>query len=460
MQNLKQNRQKSLSSRQSARHKQRLATAVMGVAAAGFASRSKASILTWDGGNGAGSWDTTTLNWNNDSVAWPGTTNTALFNGTSATTTATLNTNVTAGELQFTGTGYTINGSGTLSLSGGIDASTLTSGTTTINNPVTLTGAQTWGVGSGATLAVGGVISGGTNLLSTSAAAGATGTITLSSTGNTIGGLELNNGTVDLTGSLTLSGQYSYFSNGVGLSSSLIIDTNANLTESGTATNNFTIGREGGTSTVTQNAGSTFSFNPSGGGDLYIDLGGGVAGTSGTYNLNGGTLKFNGYELAMAYKGGTSTLNVTSGSITNIGTFYVGIASTSYATNATVNQSGGSVTMTGSNTLILANGSGIAGTYNLGGGTLTVAGITTTGGISTFNFNGGTLAADQASTTFMTGLTTASVNANSTIDNGGFAITIGQALAGAAGLTFQGSGVTTLSGTNAYSGGQRSAPGH
>jgi len=132
------------------------------------------SILTWDGGDaahntvfgGSGTWNVnTTSNWDNGLAesAWSDNTavgrDSAVFSGAAGN--VTLNSAASAGALQFTVPGYTISGTGTLTLgSGGIDASQLTSGTTTINNSVALAAAQSWNVGSGSTLAAGGNITG------------------------------------------------------------------------------------------------------------------------------------------------------------------------------------------------------------------------------------------------------------------------------------------------------------
>ena len=67
----------------------------------------------------------TDINWLDNSAAG---TNSAIFCGTAGT--VTLNTSLSASNLQFTTTGYTVTGSGTLTLgAGGIDASALGSGT-------------------------------------------------------------------------------------------------------------------------------------------------------------------------------------------------------------------------------------------------------------------------------------------------------------------------------------------
>ena len=138
-----------------------------GVIAAG------AQALTWDPSlstgaspGGAGTWDlNTTANWYNGTadVQWTDNsvagTNAAIFSGCTAGT-VTLNTSLSASNLQFTTTGYTLSGSGTLTLgAGGIDASGLSSGTTTIGNALSLSGGQQpWRIGSGGTLAINGTV--------------------------------------------------------------------------------------------------------------------------------------------------------------------------------------------------------------------------------------------------------------------------------------------------------------
>jgi fibronectin-binding autotransporter adhesin len=129
-----------------------------------------------------------------------------------------------------------------------------------------------------------------------------------------------------------------------------------------------------------------------------------------------------------------------------------------------ITQDGGSVT-TGFLTMARTtsvNSSPRRGEYNLNGGTLTIndkikqdAGTDTFG---TFNFNGGTLKAGVDSTSFMEGLTTASIkDGGAKIDTDGFDITIGQDLVKADGattdtLTKDGLGTLTLGGTNTYTG--------
>jgi fibronectin-binding autotransporter adhesin len=130
-----------------------------------------ADLLTWDpslsgGSGGNGTWNlNSTANWWNGSadVKWTDNsaagTNTAQFAGTAGA--VTLGSSLSASNLQFYTSGYTISGASTLTLgAGGIDASTLFSGTTTIGVPLSLSGGQQpWMVGAGGTLAIAGSVS-------------------------------------------------------------------------------------------------------------------------------------------------------------------------------------------------------------------------------------------------------------------------------------------------------------
>ena len=136
----------------------------------GLAASARADVLTWDpllngGGGGTGTWNlNTTANWYNGTtdVAWkdnsPNGTNTAIFGGTGGT--VTVANALSASNLQFTATGYTFSGSGVLTLgTGGIDASALSSGTTTLGIGLSLpVGQQMWQVGAGGTLAINGAV--------------------------------------------------------------------------------------------------------------------------------------------------------------------------------------------------------------------------------------------------------------------------------------------------------------
>ena len=148
--------------------KKRLKTLAVGLSAAAAMITAQADTLTWDpllnsGGGGTGTWNlNTTANWWTGAadVKWLDSStlgsNTAIFAGTAGT--VTLNSSLSASNLQFTTSGYTVSGSGTLTLgAGGIDASTVFSGTVTFGSTLSLAlplGQQAWQVGGGGTLAV------------------------------------------------------------------------------------------------------------------------------------------------------------------------------------------------------------------------------------------------------------------------------------------------------------------
>jgi len=149
----------------------------------------------------------------------PGSTDIALWNSTvAAANSVSLGSNLNFGEIQITNPGglVTITNTGgfTLTLSGvagvGIDMSTATQNLT-LNNALSLGGAQSWNVATGRTLTVVGSI-GGTGPLTLSGAS-ATANITLNAANSYSGGTTISGGKVTLgnasalgTGGLTSSG--------------------------------------------------------------------------------------------------------------------------------------------------------------------------------------------------------------------------------------------------------------
>jgi len=314
--------------------------------ALGVLSSARAANLSWDqtgggGLGGTGTWDTTTTNWWNgaSNVAWSdttGATDIATFAGTAGT--VTLGANLGALGLVFNTTGYTLAlGANTLSLgTSGIDASTLTTGTTTISGGggLTLGGAQSWTVGTGSTLAVSSIVGGSGPL----AKAGA-GTLTLSGVNTYSGGTTINGGILTAangaalgTGSVTMQG------------GTLRVAT------ADTIANNIVATSSGGTITVGTGANITLTGTLSGSGNLTL-------GGSGTNN-NSVQIQF----AANNMTGGTITLG------SGLGTPRIkNTASTSSAVN-----------------WVFQNGSTeVGGTYNFGsfGGT---------GNFNAFNGNSST----------------------------------------------------------------------
>ncbi|HEY4415210.1 MAG TPA: glycoside hydrolase family 76 protein [Verrucomicrobiae bacterium] len=111
-----------------------------------------------------------------------------------------------------------------------------------------------------------------------------------------------------------------------------------------------------------------------------------------------------------------------------------------------------------STTILLGTTAKSSGTLSLNGGTLKIvttgAAIAGGAGASALNLNGTKLVAGASSSSFITNLTTATVQSGGvTFDTAGFNVTVAQALAnGGGGLTKLGAGKLTLSQANTYAG--------
>ncbi len=325
-----------------------------------------------------------------------------------------------------------------------------------------------FGQGSGS-LNVGGnwlvALDGGTTSnvnINTSGTVTVLGGVFLGTTGATNTNFNLDNGTVSVTGQLQVGGDF--YGQGAG--------TNVlNMSGGSISADIVTIAR-GSNNVAVMN--STVNLT---GGTLnagrYLTLGfAGSATNTATVNNSGGTVNVNtagGGHLEMAvYDPTTNTFNQNSGSLNlqNNANILYG-AGGNHSGVSTFNHNGGNVTFysdagttVGGTGIIRLGQVGDTGTYayNLNGGVLTTNGVekTATAGSGTFNFNGGTLRAGSASATFMTGLTSAVVQAGgAVIDSNGYSITIGQALTdggGDGGLTKLGAGTLTLTGANTFTG--------
>ena len=249
-----------------------------------------------------------------------------------------------------------------------------------------------------------------------------------------------------------------------------------------TATGRLIVGAE--TSNAGATGGAVSGGNPVGtvnisGGSVTISgtdsrIGGDVittsTGASGTVNVSGGTLNFGNniqvgaYGLGSMTVSGSGVVNSTGG-FPSVGRFASGrgVLTVSGGTlsqtapagflivgeegNGTLNLLSGAVN---SVALRIGHAAGGNGTVNLDGGTLTTSAVSQLNGAGALNFNGGTLKASAASATFLTGLTSAYVNASgAVIDSNTFGLTVGQAL-----LAPTGSGVSAVSftGGSGYTG--------
>jgi len=377
------------------------------------------------------------------------------------------------------------------------------------------TGAQTWTLSGGNPLTLGGgganapIIAVNQNTATISSPLAGTngfaksgnGKLILNSTDNVGGGLTVNAGTVNIaggatsfgsgtatvgyltgTGNLTVTGGSLAFSGELRVGGSdqngsqyiatgAVTVANATLSASAltVARGNYldnsisgTVTLSGGSTLISTND-ATIEFAGQGLGKLAINGGNFILGPTASKWLMVGY-----------WDSGAGELDISSGNLylENSASIKMSRGNNNTGSNV-VNQLGGTVkffsdagvTVGGAGNLDLDYaGTASTNTYNLNGGTLTVPQITASvsTGSSLFNFNGGTLAPTANNATFVQGLTRANIRNNGAkIDTAGFNVTIGQALQHSAisgdnatdgGLTKNGAGILTLSGTNTYTG--------
>ena len=200
---------------------------------------------------------------------------------------------------------------------------------------------------------------------------------------------------------------------------------------------------------IAQASGAYGAFDLSGGnvtigdvtpGDAYFVVGGayGNSASEGVFNMSGGTLSDSAQEFSLAnIAGAIGVANVSGGTLNDNLGIHVGDRGTGI-----LNVSGSAaVNLTGGPLQFGIAGYTTAGSVNLLGGTVTANYVGTAGtSTSRLNFNGGTLMAAAATTTFLQGLTAATIySGGAVIDDGGNAITIAQPL-----LAPTGNGVSSI----------------
>jgi autotransporter-associated beta strand protein len=173
------------------------------------------------------------------------------------------------------------------------------------------------------------------------------------------------------------------------------------------------------------------------------------------FNMNGGSLFLSNNLITIAagggaeaigvvnLRGGTITSTATSGYAPTQGGIFVGENGT-----GTLNVFGnGSIALSGWGLRIGHNATGI-GTVNLKGGVVTTTSVSRGTGVGYLNANGGTLRASANNDLFLPNLTAATLYTDGfNVDDGGFSITIPQAL-----LAAPGYGVLSIAVTNGGSG--------
>jgi len=430
----------------------------------------QAASLAWDGnGNtapnpagGTGTWDVnTSLNfWDGTTnVVWPasGTSNDAVFDTTAGTVTLATG-GVTAHNLAFNLTGYTLTGT-TLTLNGATPTITTAAGVTaTVNSVVagsaglTKAGVGTLTLGGTNTFTGGAVVSSGKLVLNSASAATASGTVTLGDANTGSDNVELDMGT---TGG-TWANPIIVSANGTGT---------AIIKSTYTVTHTFLTGG------MTLNRPTTL-FVATGG--FIFDAGGGViTGSVGTLTIDGtgGKLQFDQVNTftgdVVINSGGTLQLNG-SNRIPDASNVMVNGVLTLVGTNETIsglNGSGQVQALSGGGNLTVgfgnANGTftgsfipnGSSGTFiKIGTGTQILSGANTyTNGTT---ISGGVLQLGNAGTTGSLSTSGITNNANLTINRTN-AISQGTSfgtISGSGSFTQAGTGTTTFTAANTYSG--------
>ena len=303
-----------------------------------------------------------------------------------------------------------------------------------------------------------------------------------------------------------------------GATSSFVGGASVRFGESGTSVANITggAGSSAAETIIGNNLGGSGVFNLSGAGTTWTANGefqvGNHLGT-GVVNMTGGSITANSW-VAIGRDGGTGTVNLSGGTITkgntgpnNPGTFDIGtFGNGATPASGTLNQTGGAVVNTvtdtniardnsgsgswnlsagtavlarlnvgngGSGTLNMTGGSlstsdrlsigvngGSTGVANLNGGVVTTPFIEAGGGTATLSFAGGTAKASQDQTDFMRGFTnsgghsaiTLAGPAGGKIDTNGFTVTIaaGNEITGTK-LTKIGNGILNIQSLQTYS---------
>jgi fibronectin-binding autotransporter adhesin len=420
-------------------------------------------------GGGAGTWDTTSTNkawWNGSTdVAWDNTSgDTADFGGSATPGTVTVAAGTSAGEIDFTTSGYllapgssgtlAVTGTGVINISSGLRETISTpldgSNGLTLSNAGTLvlTGANTFTggttisegtleLGYGSSMgSVGGNIADGSALVfdnpsnqTYSGALSGSGTLTMSGSAT-----ETLTGTNSLTGAMTISAGTLELGYGSSIgsitdNSALVFDNASDVTDSGVISGYGSLTMSG-SATLTLSGSNTYDGGTTiNSGTVALGsstaLGNGGSPGYGGVTINGGTLDLAGNDPTIGALAGSGGYVTNSGSSA---TFNVE-GNNSNSTFAGVIESGIALDKTGSGTLILTGTNTDTGATTIGAGTLELGNGSIVGSLAGNITDNSVLAFDNPSAQTYSGV-----------------------ISGSGSLTKSGSGTLTLSGSNSYDG--------
>ena len=373
-------------------------------------------------------------------------------------------------------TGGAINSTGQFWVSeNGTGVATVTNGTITAGNQIDIGrndgGNGTMTLGSGSSLSnsngnfnvankngQGGTTTGSLTLNGNAAVSTANGEFRVGQGGGATGTLTVNGGTIAVNNWISIGREGG---NGT------VNMNGGSFTKTGGGA--FIIG-DGSAGTVTQTGGTINS----GGSEYWI----GSGSNTGSHTISSGNLNV-GNWLSIGRNGGTGTLTQTGGTVTKTGGGSVSVGGGNGTHTGTVNVSGGLFDIQtgfiylgengsdGTNTLTLSaagqvntaaihaafGDAGCIGNVNLNGGTLRTALIDGGNGTANVHFNGTQIVATADSGSNIGNLDLAQIDGgNLKIDSNGKTISSAQPFTGAGGIVKTGAGTFTLTGTQSYTG--------
>lgn len=263
------------------------------------------------------------------------------------------------------------------------------------------------------------------------------GALILAGSGNSMGGLYVNGGTVNHAGTTTITGadgdddKFFVGDGEVVAANGTFVMASGTLNVQGTLKDSLVIGRDGGEGAFVQNSG-TVNFNATVSGAPICEVYVGASNTGfdedPTYTLNDGVLDMNGKKLGVGLGAGaaiTGILAQVGGVITNVGTLNLGPLGGGLGE--------GQFTMTG-------------GAISIGSG-----GVVSDSGNYAISLGGGTVAAGDSWSSSLD-MTLSGTGGDVTFDTAGNSITLSGTLSGDGGLCKTNSGTLTLNHATTFSG--------